>query len=539
MRCKAISESTINITAEGLDEYGWHKKQSCANTGNFVIDGGCLAAEGLWTGDEQSSTAGWTYGVFVGDANGLIGPFSMDTPVSLTLTSGGMDIMANMVVQGYVIPHVGTGMEWLIESLCDMGDGGDGCLTINDLLGLGIEGSDVMIFVGHWTLPPDIDTQIFWEDLCVVGGLLVVINRTLTGAGVLCESGGADAVLSFLGGEYCSSMAAEAGLPIDPRFIDDTNVTVKQMPSDGVDMGVINVVDNHNPVVSEDVTYTIMVTNYGPGQATGVEVTDTIADTVVDFVSASATQGTYNDATGIWTVGNMAVGASATLMVTAEVQSLDEYTNEAMVMCDQPDGNPLNDMGMAVINPSLAIQLEEGWNFVSWPLIPGKGEPGDADIEPEGTGVLKDLAVPDLATNLDSVWGNYDPLVGVLSWETYDPLAGSNPLTEMWDGVGFWINMNTAGQAILIEGQEQPDPPATPRVYEVVGGAGGYWNVVGFKSTTAQSPNEYLAGIPDQYTIIYGFDDGAYFVVGTPGHPNLEPGLAYWIAVLESGNIFP
>ena len=65
------------------------------------------------------------------------------------------------------------------------------------------------------------------------------------------------------------------------------------------------------------------------------------------------------------------------------------------------------------------------------------------------------------------------------------------------------------------------------------------WNVIGFKSTTAQSPDDYLAGIAGQYTIIYGFDEGAYFVVGTPGNENLEPGLAYWIAVLESGNIFP
>jgi hypothetical protein len=109
----------------------------------------------------------------------------------------------------------------------------------------------------------------------------------------------------------------------------------------------------------------------------------------------------------------------------------------------------------------------------------------------------------------------------------------------MWDGVGFWIQTLNPGLSIVIEGLEQPAPPETPRVYSVDGGVGGLWNVIGFKSTTEQSPDDYLAGIAGQYTIIYGFDEGAYFVVGAPGHENLEPGLAYWIAVLESGNIFP
>jgi uncharacterized repeat protein (TIGR01451 family) len=307
---------------------------------------------------------------------------------------------------------------------------------------------------------------------------------------------------------------------------------VKQLPSDGVDLGIIKVVDNANPDIDDEITYTIMITNYGPGQATGVEVTDTIEDGVVDVISSDATQGTYNAATGVWTVGNMVAGASATLMITAEVQSLDEYVNEATVTCDQADGNPRNDTDEAVINPSLAINLEEGWNFISLPLIPD-----NASIEPEGTGVLQDL-VP-LADNLEIVWGEYDPEVGAMSWKSYDPDSITNDLTEMWDGIGYWADMKTGGLAIVPTGQVQPDPPATPREYDVVGGAGGYWNVIGFKSTTPRPAGDYLAGIAGKYTIIYGFDEGEYFIVGTPAHPNLEPGLAYWIAVLESGKIFP
>ncbi|MBA7695340.1 hypothetical protein ES703_103964 [subsurface metagenome] len=524
LHCKEACESTINITADGYDEYGWHKKQQCASTGSFNIQGGCLYAEGLDT--LNLSPKVWTYGVFVGDANGLTGPFSIDTPVSFAVLGGGPDVTGQLVAQGYVIPHVGTFGGWAIEDLC-----GD-CCNLLDILG-DVEGEDVMVYVGHWIADPEQDIGTFWEPMCVGGGLIEVINGVITGGEVLYEmyalEGPVAGVFSWLGGTYCSSMAAEAGLPIDPRFIEDAWVTVRQLPSAGVDLGIIKTVDNPNPEVAEDITYTITVTNYGPGHATGVVVEDTLFDTVLTYLDDDATQGTYNDVTGVWTVGNLTVGASATLMILANVESEDEFINHATVTCDQPDGNPRNDTDSAAINPSLAINLEAGWNFVSWPLIPDY--PG-IETTP---GVLDDLAP--LLTNLESAWGNYDPVAG--TWDSYDPESITNTLLTMNDGVGFWIEMLTPGLAIVIEGQEHPDPPATPRMYPVVGGAGGYWNVIAFKSTTAKSPDVYLGGIAGQYTIIYGFDEGAYFVVGTPGHLNLEPGLAYWIAVLESGNIFP
>jgi uncharacterized repeat protein (TIGR01451 family) len=529
LHCKEACESTINITpAEGLDEYGWHKKQACANTGNFIIEGGCMVIEGLESFDDN---LGWAYGVLVGDASGLLGPFSIDTPMNWAMTGGGPDVMAHLVAQGYVIPHVGPGVEHLIEEICGMGgDSPNGCHNINDNLGFGIEGSDIVVFVGKWEAEAPVGP--FWEAQCVIGGLVEIINGKITGADVQFSEGMGLQVVSFLGGTYCSSMATEPGRPIDPRWIEDSWVTVKQLPSEAVDIGLVKKVDDATPEVGQDVMYAIMLTNYGPGEATGVEVTDTIDDTVVNFVSASATQGTYDDSTGVWTVGNMAVGAKATLLITAEVQSLDEYANDAWVTADQADGNPRNDADTAVINSSLAIELEDGWNFVSWPLIPD-----NANIEPEGTGVLSDL-VP-LTDSVDVVWGEFDPVVGSASWQSYDPDSLLNDLAEMRDGEGYWIDMAIPGQSILIEGREQPLPPATPRVYPMVGGAGGYWNAVGFKSTTPLSPDDYFAGIAGQYTIIYGFDDGAYFVVGTPGNEMLEPGLAYWVAVLTSGNIFP
>ena len=76
-------------------------------------------------------------------------------------------------------------------------------------------------------------------------------------------------------------------------------------------------------------------------------------------------------------------------------------------------------------------------------------------------------------------------------------------------------------------------PPAAPPSYNVVPG----WNLIGFKKTASQPANQYLSAINGKYTVIYGFANGAYFIV-TPSQ-NLEPGRGYWLAVTEAGTIYP
>ncbi|MDY9923191.1 hypothetical protein [Methanobacterium sp.] len=68
------------------------------------------------------------------------------------------------------------------------------------------------------------------------------------------------------------------------------------------------------PVVGEQFSYTITATNNGPNTATGVQVTD-IIPAGLTFNSYTASQGTYNSATGMWNVGTLASGASAVLQL--------------------------------------------------------------------------------------------------------------------------------------------------------------------------------------------------------------------------------
>jgi uncharacterized repeat protein (TIGR01451 family) len=81
------------------------------------------------------------------------------------------------------------------------------------------------------------------------------------------------------------------------------------------DLQVSKTVDNPTPNVGDTITYTVTLTNNGPDDATGVTVLDVLS-TRVSFRSSRLGRGSYDPATGIWTVGTVAVGATETLIIT-------------------------------------------------------------------------------------------------------------------------------------------------------------------------------------------------------------------------------
>ena len=105
-----------------------------------------------------------------------------------------------------------------------------------------------------------------------------------------------------------------------------------------IDLELEKTVDAATPVVGSQVTYTVLVRNAaGNSTATGVEVTDSLP-TGTTYVSSTASQGGYNSLTGVWTVGTLAGGSSATLDITATVDTLGTKINTAeATKADQPD----------------------------------------------------------------------------------------------------------------------------------------------------------------------------------------------------------
>ncbi|MEO7432027.1 MAG: hypothetical protein ABIR62_08380 [Dokdonella sp.] len=127
------------------------------------------------------------------------------------------------------------------------------------------------------------------------------------------------------------------------------------------DIAVTKTVDNATPNVGQNVIFTITATNNGPNNATGVAITDALPSGLA-FVSATPSQGTFTSSTGLWTVGALINGSSATLQVTAKVLVTGALTNTAIKTAgDQFDPDTSNNSASAIINgqPSADLQVQK------------------------------------------------------------------------------------------------------------------------------------------------------------------------------------
>jgi uncharacterized repeat protein (TIGR01451 family) len=123
------------------------------------------------------------------------------------------------------------------------------------------------------------------------------------------------------------------------------------------DLALTKSVSNPTPNVGGTITFTVALSNQGPDQATGVIVQETLPAGVT-FVSATPSQGSYSSGTGVWTVGAVANGASATLQLQATVISPNPQTNRASISHSDPfDPDSGNNTAAATITPQQADLL--------------------------------------------------------------------------------------------------------------------------------------------------------------------------------------
>ncbi|WP_435017501.1 hypothetical protein TA3x_005116 [Tundrisphaera sp. TA3] len=120
------------------------------------------------------------------------------------------------------------------------------------------------------------------------------------------------------------------------------------------DLAVLKTVDNRNPNVGGTVTFTVTLSNLGPSAATGVTLTD-LLPAGLTLQGSTPSQGSYNPATGLWTVGSIGNGAAATLVLVALVTTPATLTNTATVTTsDQFDPNPGNNTASETETPQQA-----------------------------------------------------------------------------------------------------------------------------------------------------------------------------------------
>lgn len=139
----------------------------------------------------------------------------------------------------------------------------------------------------------------------------------------------------------------------DPTVGNDSGGDVLNEEADLADVVVEKIATPAVASVGEVILTGIIVGNAGPGPATGIVVTDlpTPGLVPVGILPGFPTQGTYDEATKTWTVGDLAPEASAALAILVQVTDPAAQGNTARKEAqNEPDPNPLNDRDGAPVN---------------------------------------------------------------------------------------------------------------------------------------------------------------------------------------------
>ena len=139
------------------------------------------------------------------------------------------------------------------------------------------------------------------------------------------------------------------------------------------DLGVEKSVYPANAGPGDTVVFEIKVTNHGPSNATGVKVSDQLPSGYT-YVSDDG-GGAYSSSTGVWTIGNLANGASATLQITATVNASGDRKNTATVSGEQGDPKSDNNSGNAEITYEAEADLG-----IEKSVSPANAGPGDTVV---------------------------------------------------------------------------------------------------------------------------------------------------------------
>src|SRR5262249_33945410 len=299
------------------------------------------------------------------------------------------------------------------------------------------------------------------------------------------------------------------------------------------DLALAKTVSNPSPNVGDDVTYTVTLTNNGPGPATGVTVND-LLPSGLQLVTASTSQGAYDGTSGLWSVGSLANGGAATLTVIAAVISPNPQTNVATIThTSSVDPNPSNNQASATETPQLADAA--GATTVSNPR-PNVGDtiaytvtaanhgPNDA------TGVtLTDLLPAGLTFVSSSAGAAYDSTTGL--WTVGTIADGGNAvLTVLATVAGPQPLLNTA--TISHADQFDPDPNNnTAGVLETPQQA----DLAVSKTVNKPTPN---VGDTITYTVRLT-DTGSDPATGVTVLDNLPTGLTYLSSTASQGSYDP
>lgn len=136
-----------------------------------------------------------------------------------------------------------------------------------------------------------------------------------------------------------------------------------------LDLSVTKTVDNIKPDVNGSVTFTILVENLGSATATDV-IVEEFLPSGYNYLSHNTSTGSFDSLSGLWSVGDMIVGSTATLQITVDFNIPGDFINVVNVYGSNllPDIDLENNTAVALTRPD-CLKIPEGFHLIMMVLM--------------------------------------------------------------------------------------------------------------------------------------------------------------------------
>jgi uncharacterized repeat protein (TIGR01451 family)/fimbrial isopeptide formation D2 family protein len=212
---------------------------------------------------------------------------------------------------------------------------------VNDTLPTGLEFVSYTATKGTYN-----STTGIWDIGFLGNGILIPKSATLT------------IIAKVTGSDTCITNTATLERKILGYWCWDAKANTTFCVPSAADLEVCKTVNDTNPNFKDCVNWTVTAKNNGPDCATDVKVYDSIP-AGLEFVSYTATKGTYDPCTGIWCIGDLDKWCNAVLSIITRVNaSCTEINNVACITGCEYDPCLANNEDCASICVPCAADLE-------------------------------------------------------------------------------------------------------------------------------------------------------------------------------------
>lgn len=171
-------------------------------------------------------------------------------------------------------------------------------------------------------------------------------------------------------------------------------------------------------------------------------------------------------------------------------------------------------------NYQYSVELNAGWNFVSFPIVLSNDEP---------TAVFSAIR-----SKMFRIF-SYDPIASGIKWIKWNPEIGApSEITNILPQTGYILYMNQSA-TLTAQGRLGIGSPEVPPSLAISSG----WNLITIHGLRSRAASSALNSIAGKYDSVWTIVNNQMAMLDLNTNPLLQPGQTYWVHMTNSGELVP